>query len=129
MRTRDSRAEGTIQCRAAIAGASHNRMAINLLKRAPIEFSSTRSHLPSFFRQHYEGLVTKECDGRKEASQGRKNTIKLKSLSFWVISGIVAFCSGSGGAAEVAHVPGKYRGSRCSGNGCVYSQWCVARDR
>jgi DoxX-like family len=36
--------------------------------------------------------------------------MKLKSISYWVITGIVAFCIGSGGAAELAGVPGTVDG-------------------
>ena len=36
--------------------------------------------------------------------------MKLKSISYWVITIIVAFCIGSGGAAELARVPGTVEG-------------------
>ena len=39
-----------------------------------------------------------------------ENTMKLKSVSYWVITGIVAFCIGSGGAAELARLPGNVEG-------------------
>jgi len=36
--------------------------------------------------------------------------MKLKSISYWVITAIVAFCIGSGGAAELAGLPGNVEG-------------------
>jgi DoxX-like family len=36
--------------------------------------------------------------------------MKLKSISYWVITIVVAFCIGSGGAAELAGVPGTVDG-------------------
>jgi DoxX-like family len=36
--------------------------------------------------------------------------MKLKSISYWVITAIVAFCIGSGGAAELLRVPGTVEG-------------------
>ena len=36
--------------------------------------------------------------------------MKLKSISYWVITGIVTFCIGSGGVAELARVPGNIEG-------------------
>jgi uncharacterized membrane protein YphA (DoxX/SURF4 family) len=36
--------------------------------------------------------------------------MKLKSISYWVITGMVAFFIGSGGAAELARVPGNVEG-------------------
>jgi DoxX-like family len=36
--------------------------------------------------------------------------MKLKSIIYWVITGILAFCIGSGGAAELARVPGTVQG-------------------
>src|SRR5262245_13744855 len=40
----------------------------------------------------------------------KENTMKLKSISYWVCTAIVAFCIGSGGAAELAKVPGTVDG-------------------
>jgi hypothetical protein len=39
-----------------------------------------------------------------------ENTMKWKSISYWVVTGIVGFCIGSGGAAELARVPGTVEG-------------------
>jgi uncharacterized membrane protein YphA (DoxX/SURF4 family) len=36
--------------------------------------------------------------------------LKLKSISYWVITAMVAFFIGSGGAAELARVPGNVEG-------------------
>ena len=36
--------------------------------------------------------------------------MKWKSISYWVITVIVAFCIGSGGAAELARLPGNVEG-------------------
>ena len=36
--------------------------------------------------------------------------MKLKSISYWVITAMVAFFIGSGGAAELARVPGNVEG-------------------
>ena len=36
--------------------------------------------------------------------------MKLKSISYWVITAIVAFCIGSGGAAELARLQGNVEG-------------------
>jgi len=36
--------------------------------------------------------------------------MKLKSISYWMITGIVAFFIGSGGAAELARLPGNVEG-------------------
>lgn len=36
--------------------------------------------------------------------------MKLKSISYWVLTGIVAFFIGSGGAAELVRVPGTVEG-------------------
>ena len=36
--------------------------------------------------------------------------MKWKSISYWVITGMVAFFIGSGGAAELARVPGNIEG-------------------
>jgi hypothetical protein len=55
-------------------------------------------------------MVTKECDSRKRRQKVEENTMKLKSVSFWVITAIVAFFIGSGGAAELARVPGTVEG-------------------
>ena len=37
-------------------------------------------------------------------------TLKLKSISYWVVTAMVAFFIGSGGAAELARVPGNVQG-------------------
>ena len=36
--------------------------------------------------------------------------MKQKSISYWVFTAIVAFCIGSGGAAELARIPGNIEG-------------------
>ena len=36
--------------------------------------------------------------------------MKLKSISYWVVTAMLAFFIGSGGAAELAHVPGNIEG-------------------
>jgi uncharacterized membrane protein YphA (DoxX/SURF4 family) len=36
--------------------------------------------------------------------------LKLKSISYWVVTAMVAFFIGSGGAAELARVPGTVQG-------------------
>jgi hypothetical protein len=36
--------------------------------------------------------------------------MKLKSISYWVVTAMLAFFIGSGGAAELAHVPGNVQG-------------------
>ena len=36
--------------------------------------------------------------------------MKLKAISYWVITAMVAFFIGSGGAAELARVPGNVEG-------------------
>jgi len=46
----------------------------------------------------------------KRRHKKEKNIMKLKSISYWVITGIVAFCIGSGGVAELARVPGNIEG-------------------
>jgi uncharacterized membrane protein YphA (DoxX/SURF4 family) len=45
-----------------------------------------------------------------KSSQGGGIRMKLKSISYWVITIVVAFCIGSGGAAELAGVPGTVDG-------------------
>jgi uncharacterized membrane protein YphA (DoxX/SURF4 family) len=46
----------------------------------------------------------------KRRHKEKENTMKLKSISYWVITAIVAFCIGSGGAAELARLPGTVEG-------------------
>jgi len=46
----------------------------------------------------------------KPRHKKEENIMKLKSISYWVITGIVAFCIGSGGVAELARVPGNIEG-------------------
>ena len=36
--------------------------------------------------------------------------MKLRSIGYWVVTGMVAFFIGSGGLAELAHVPGNIEG-------------------
>jgi len=50
-------------------------------------------------------LLQKESDGRKE-----ENTMKLRSINYWVVTAMVAFFIGSGGAAELMRVPGNIEG-------------------
>jgi len=40
----------------------------------------------------------------------KENTLKLKSISYWVVTAMVAFFIGSGGAAELARLPGNVQG-------------------
>jgi hypothetical protein len=40
----------------------------------------------------------------------KEDTLKLKSISYWVVTAMVAFFIGSGGAAELARVPGTVQG-------------------
>jgi hypothetical protein len=54
--------------------------------------------------------VAKECGDRKLASQKKEDTLKLKAISYWVVTAMVAFFIGSGGAAELAGVPGTIQG-------------------
>jgi len=54
------------------------------------------------------GAEKKVMTGKKR--QKEKNIMKLKSISYWVITAIVAFCIGSGGAAELARLPGNVEG-------------------
>lgn len=43
-------------------------------------------------------------------AKNKETTLKLKSLSYWVITALIAFFIGSGGAAELARVPGTVQG-------------------
>jgi len=57
----------------------------------------------------YDGLL-KEITAGKGRSKKERKTLKVKSISYWVITGMVAFFIGSGGAAELARVPGTIQG-------------------
>ena len=46
----------------------------------------------------------------KRRRKEKENTMKRKSISYWVITAMVAFFIGSGGAAELARVPGNVEG-------------------
>ena len=72
-------------------------------------FSFTLSHLPGFVRHSYDGLKQKVTTGKRRQNE-KENTMKWKSISYWVITVIVAFCIGSGGAAELARLPGNVEG-------------------
>src|SRR5262245_47085644 len=72
--------------------------------RRSCSLSSSPSPLPGSIRLHYDGLLQREFDGR------RKNTMKLRSISYWVVTGMVAFFIGSGGLAELVRVPGNIEG-------------------
>jgi len=52
--------------------------------------------------------VTKHVTGNSRHK--KENTLKLKSISYWIVTGLVAFFIGSGGAAELARVPGNVQG-------------------
>ena len=75
-----------------------------------IYFSSTLSHLPGFPRHYYEGFLRKDVTTGKRRHKEKENTMKLKSISYWVITVIVAFFIGSGGAAELARLSGNVEG-------------------
>jgi DoxX-like family len=65
--------------------------------------------LAGFARQHFEGLLPGNFRvGKYDEREG--NTMKQKAICYWVSTGIVAFCIGSGGAAELAQVPGTVDG-------------------
>jgi len=49
-----------------------------------------------------------DCMNRQKE---KEKTMKWKSISYWVITAIVVFCIGSGGAAELARLPGKWKDS------------------
>jgi len=68
--------------------------------------SFTLSHFPGFLRHYYAGQKVRQERGVRR----RRKTMKLKSISYWVITAIVAFCIGSGGAAELARLPGTVEG-------------------
>ena len=51
----------------------------------------------------------------------KEKTVKWESISYWVITAIVAFCIGSGGAAELARLPGNVEGLVRLG----YPPYCV----
>ena len=46
----------------------------------------------------------------KRRRKEKENTMKRKSISYWVITAMVAFFIGSGGAAELARVPENVEG-------------------
>lgn len=46
----------------------------------------------------------------KRRQKEKENTMKRKSISYWVITGMVAFFIGSGGAAELARLQGNVEG-------------------
>jgi uncharacterized membrane protein YphA (DoxX/SURF4 family) len=46
----------------------------------------------------------------KRRQKEKEKTMKWKSINYWVITAIVAFCIGSGGAAELARLPGNVEG-------------------
>jgi uncharacterized membrane protein YphA (DoxX/SURF4 family) len=46
----------------------------------------------------------------KRRHKKKEKTMKLKTISYWVITAMVAFFIGSGGAAELARLPGNVEG-------------------
>src|SRR5262249_28560941 len=64
----------------------------------------TLSHLPGFLRQHYDEELQDNVTGWKE------NNLKMKSISYWMITAAIAFAIGSRGMAELARVPGTVEG-------------------
>jgi len=53
----------------------------------------------------------KDCEASKKlAKEAKENIMKLKSISYWVITAMVAFFIGSGGLAELMRVPGNIEG-------------------
>jgi DoxX-like protein len=67
------------------------------------------SHLPGFPRHYYDGLLQKNVTAGNRHKE-EENNLKLKSTSYWVVTAMVAFFIGSGGAAELARVPGTVEG-------------------
>jgi uncharacterized membrane protein YphA (DoxX/SURF4 family) len=55
-------------------------------------------------------LKEKEPDVGKRRHKEEENILKLKSMSYWVVTAMVAFFIGSGGAAELMRVPGTVEG-------------------
>jgi hypothetical protein len=66
--------------------------------------------LPGFIRHYYDGFLRKNVTAGIRRHEEEENTMKLKSISYWVVTVIVAFCIGSGGAAELARLPGNVEG-------------------
>jgi DoxX-like family len=73
-------------------------------------FSSALSHLPGFPRHNYDWLLRQKVTAGERRQKEKENTMKLKSLSYWVITAMVAFFIGSGGAAELARLQGNVEG-------------------
>jgi len=59
------------------------------------------------FSRHYFGIAekTNATTGNRRQRE-EENNMRQKSISYWVITAMVAFFIGSGGAAELAQVPG-----------------------
>jgi hypothetical protein len=52
----------------------------------------------------------KKVTAGKRRHKKKEKTMKLKTISYWVITAMVAFFIGSGGAAELARLPGNVEG-------------------
>jgi hypothetical protein len=55
-------------------------------------------------------MVTKNMTTGNWRHKEKENILKTKSISYWVVTAMVAFFIGSGGAAELAGVPGTVQG-------------------
>jgi hypothetical protein len=55
-------------------------------------------------------MVTQNMTTGNWRHKEKENILKTKSISYWVVTAMVAFFIGSGGAAELAGVPGTVQG-------------------